>query len=73
MVVQWLLLAFLFTLGWAYNLKDFKSDLFWEQPPEGKPPECDWEGLYEIEVGLNQSQLYPGLNIIAFADINNDK
>ncbi len=41
------------------TLKDFNNDLSWEQP---------LEGLYRIEVGLNA----PSVNLMAYADLNND-
>jgi len=44
-------------------LTEFTNQLFWEEPPEG---------LFEVEVGLNNSTYGSG-DLMAFGDLNSDK
>lgn len=46
------------------RLTDFNKNLYWEDPEEG---------LYNVDVGLKSDPKSPGLNLAAFADLNNDK
>ena len=46
------------------NLTNFDKHMFWEEPKEG---------LYEIDVGLNATDVQGTGHIMAFADLNSDK
>jgi hypothetical protein len=50
-----------------WRLDHFNKDLFWEEP---------LEGLYEVDVGIRPPPVESGEtgnNLMAFADLNNDK
>jgi len=39
-----------------WRLENFTKELFWEQPPDGKPSYLIVLGLYEVDVGLKLPQ-----------------